>query len=85
MQDEDIERMKTIYLWFKEMNVELTPTRLIRYSLFIMNNHIENVEDLQEEKIAVLEFITRKPDTNLDIALSRLLDGKTKQSISAPL
>jgi|SaaInlStandDraft_3_1057020.scaffolds.fasta_scaffold43204_1 hypothetical protein len=73
LQDTDMERMKTIYIWFKEMNVELTPTRLIRYSLFLMNNYIDNVDNLEKEKIQALEFITTKNINTLDNALSKLI------------
>jgi hypothetical protein len=75
LNDLDLTNMETIYKHYKNIGVDLTPSKLIRYSLYLMNNYIQETEDIDIEKLKYLDFTNLKESSSLDIAVLNMLDS----------
>jgi hypothetical protein len=75
LNDLDLKNMENIYKYYKDIGVELTPSKLIRYSLFLMNQSINGIENIDSEKLKYLDFTSLKVSSSLDIAVSNMLDS----------
>ena len=69
LNDLDLKNMENIYKYYKDIGVELTPSKLIRYSLFLMNQSINDIENIDSEKLKYLDFTSLKVSSSLDIAV----------------
>lgn len=75
LNDLDLENMDTIYKLYIDLGIDLTPSKLVRYSLFLMSQYIKEVNDIDREKLKYLDFSNIKDSSSLDIAISNMLDS----------
>jgi hypothetical protein len=77
LNDSDMNNMETIYKIYKEkINIELTPSMMARLAFFKLLHHIDNIQDIDRERLAYLDFQTANAKvSNLDIAINKILDS----------
>lgn len=75
LNDTDLNNIDTIYKLYKEkLNIELTPSIMARLAFNKLLNHIDNIQDIDEERLSYLDFQTATTKvSSLDQAVSNML------------